>query len=242
MNRCVLITGASRGIGAAAARAFAEAGDRVALVYRSGADEAAEVQASLAGTGHLLVMGDVATEAERIVHQAARGLGGLDVLVNNAAVRGHHPIARTDFADWQADWKRILAVNLLGPADLCFQAARQMRNGGAIVNVSSRGAFRGEPDMPAYGASKAALNSLTQSLALALGSQGIRVSAVAPGFVQTEGTAERLAGPEGDGIRAQSPLGRVATAEEVAEAIVYLAGAEMATGTILDLNGGSYMR
>jgi 3-oxoacyl-[acyl-carrier protein] reductase len=96
--------------------------------------------------------------------------------------------------------------------------------------------------MPAYGASKAGLNSLTQSLALALGPHGISVAAVAPGFVQTEGTAARLAGPEGEGIRAQSPLGRVATPEEIAEAILYLAGSPFTTGTILDVNGASYLR
>lgn len=242
-----LVTGASRGIGAATARALAANGSRVAVCYRSNEAAARAVCAGLPGEGHVVLRADLQADgaAESLVHRAVERLDGLDVVVNNAAVRGHHPIATTDIDTWQVEWQRILKANLVGPADICFHAARYMIGAGirgAIVNVSSRGALRGEPDMPAYGAAKAGVNALTRSLALALGPHGIHVAAVAPGFVQTEGTAARLAGPEGDGIRAQSPLGRVATAEEVAEAIVYLASAKMATGTILDLNGGSYLR
>ncbi|MFT5145037.1 MAG: 3-oxoacyl-[acyl-carrier protein] reductase [Rhodothermales bacterium] len=246
-GQSVLVTGASRGIGRAVARLFAALGARVAVGYLAGRAAAEVTLAGLSGSGHILVRGDVGSPngPAEIVRAAVQGLGGLDVVVNNAAVRGHHPIATTDLETWRADWTRILAGNLSGPAEICFHAARHMieaSRGGAIINVSSRGAFRGEPNMPAYGASKAGLNSLTQSLALALGPHGILVAAVAPGFVQTEGTADRLAGPEGEGIRAQSPLGRVATAEEVAEAILYLAGAPFTTGAILDVNGASYLR
>jgi len=137
-----------------------------------------------------------------------------------------------------------LAVNLLGPANLCWCAVRHMRPGGRIINISSRGAFRGEPRQPAYGASKAGLNSLGQSLARALGPRGIAVTTVAPGFVETDMAAEALSGDQGDEIRAQSPLGRVGRPEEVAAAVLYLASAEaeLATGAILDLNGASYLR
>jgi NAD(P)-dependent dehydrogenase (short-subunit alcohol dehydrogenase family) len=116
--------------------------------------------------------------------------------------------------------------------------------GGRIINVSSRGAFRGEPNSPAYGASKAGLNSLTQSLARALAPHGIAVSAVAPGFVATDMTNEHLKPPRGDEIRAQSPFGRVADPAEIAAAVLYLASdrAEWASGAVLDLNGASYLR
>lgn len=247
-SRCILVTGASRGIGRAVAQAFAGRGDRVALNFRADRRAAEDALAGLPGSGHILVQADVSTAdgARRAVDEAIGGLGGLDVVVNNAAVRGHHPIATVDFDTWKGDWERILAANLTGPAHVCFHAARHMiaRGGGRIVNISSRGAFRGEPDMPAYGASKAGLNSLSQSLAIALAPHGIYVYAVAPGFVETDGTAARLAGPQGDAIRAQSPLGRTARAEEVANAVVMLSspGMEYATGTILDLNGASYLR
>jgi 3-oxoacyl-[acyl-carrier protein] reductase len=116
--------------------------------------------------------------------------------------------------------------------------------GGHIVNVSSRGAFRGEPSQPAYGASKAGIIAFGQSLARALGPYGIAVSAVAPGLTQTDMATEALAGERGDRRRAESPLGRVATPEEVAAAVVYLASPEavMASGSVIDVNGASYLR
>ncbi len=116
--------------------------------------------------------------------------------------------------------------------------------GGRIVNVTSRGAFRGEPRHPAYGASKAGLNAFGQSMARALARYRIAVASVAPGYVETEMAAEQLSSARGDEIRAQSPFRRVAAAEEVAAAVVYLASAEAewASGAILDLNGASYLR
>ena len=116
--------------------------------------------------------------------------------------------------------------------------------GGRIVAVSSRGAFRGEPQHPAYAASKAGLNAFSQSLAQALAPFGIFVGIVAPGFVETDMTARLLDGTEGDAIRAQSPLNRVAQPEEVARAVLFLAGEgnEFTTGAIIDINGASYLR
>jgi NAD(P)-dependent dehydrogenase (short-subunit alcohol dehydrogenase family) len=223
------------------AEAFAALGDRVAMHYN-----ATPIGYELPGDGHVTVRGDVQDPdaVQSFVDAAAEGLGGLDVVVNNAAVFPPHPVRETSYVDWQAAWRETLAVNLVGPANVCWCAARHLKRGGRIVNVSSRGAFRGEKSQPAYGASKAGLNSLTQSLALALGPDGIAVTAVAPGFVETDMANEALKSPRGPEIRAQSPFNRVAQADEVAAAIVYLASpqAEWASGAILDLNGASYLR
>jgi NAD(P)-dependent dehydrogenase (short-subunit alcohol dehydrogenase family) len=248
MSRGVLVTGASRGIGAATAAAFAALGDRVAVGYGSAADRAREVHAALPGDGHVLVHADLADPeaVDGMVQAAVAGLGAVDVLVNNAAVFVEHPVAEVDYATWQRAWTDTIAVNLVGTANVTYCVARHMieRGGGRIVNVSSRGAFRGEPTFPAYGASKAGLNALGQSLALALAPHGIAVTTVAPGFVETDMAAAVLDGPQGDAVRGQSPFGRVARPEEVAAAVVYLASpqAEWASGAVLDLNGASYLR
>ena len=140
----------------------------------------------------------------------------------------------------------VLDTNVLGAANASYCAGRAMiaQGGGRIVNVSSRGAFRGEPTGPAYGASKAALNSMSQSLAKHLAPYGISVGVVAPGFVQTDMAREALSGQSGIEIRAQSPFNRVAQPEEVAYAVLFLAseGAEFMTGAIIDVNGASYLR
>lgn len=247
-DRAVLVTGASRGIGRAIALQFAGRGARVAVHYREGRTAAEETRAALPGGPHLLVHGDVgdADAVERMVEETAAGLGRIDVLVNNAGIYESHPPADCTYGHWQASWRRTLDTNLLGAANAAYCAARHMirQGGGRIVNVSSRGAFRGEPEAPAYGASKAAMNAMSQSLALALAPHGIFVGAVAPGFVTTDRVAYRLDGAEGENIRRQSPLGRVATPDEVAYAVAFLAseGAEFTTGAILDVNGASYLR
>ncbi len=248
MSRGVLVTGASRGIGAAVARAFAGLGDRVAVHYGRSADAAAGVLDGLPGQGHVSVQADLA-DAEavrRAVDEAAARLDGLDVLVNNAGVFLAHPPLTTSYGDWQASWAQTLATNLTGAANATFCAVPHLvaRGGGAVVNVSSRGAFRGEPECPAYGASKAGLNAFGQSMAQALAPHGISVGTVAPGFVETEMAREALTGSRGDEVRAQSPTGRVARPEEVAAAVVWLASPEalFSTGTIIDVNGASYLR
>jgi NAD(P)-dependent dehydrogenase (short-subunit alcohol dehydrogenase family) len=172
----------------------------------------------------------------------------VDVLVNNAAVvTSGYSVANADYDAWRQAWQETVAVNLLGAANLSYCVARSLIERGvegAIVNVGSRGAFRGEPDAPAYGASKAGLHALGQSLAVSLAPHGISVTSVAPGFVETDRVADRLSGASGAAIRAQSPYGRVATPEEVAAAVVYLASpaARWSTGAVLDVNGASYLR
>jgi 3-oxoacyl-[acyl-carrier protein] reductase len=247
VTRAVLVTGASRGIGRAVAQAFAAQGDRVAVHHRDSAALAEEVVAGLPGRGHTIVRADLA-DAEavrRMVDAAAQDLGGLDVLVNNAGIYLWHPITEVSYEQWQDAWRETLAVNLTGAANATWCAVQYMKQaGGRIINVTSRGAFRGEPRHPAYGASKAALNSFGQSMARALAPYGISVASVAPGYVETEMAAADLASERGDEIRAQSPFNRVATTEEIAAAVVYLASdaAEWASGAILDLNGASYLR
>jgi 3-oxoacyl-[acyl-carrier protein] reductase len=247
-GRAVLVTGGSRGIGAAVAREFAAAGDRVAVHYGSSRAAALQVAASLEGEGHVVVGADLGDpEAVRaMVAEAAEGLGGLEVLVNNAGVFTPHPITETTYEEWQRAWRDTLAVNLLGAANATWCAVPHMieAGGGRIVNVSSRGAFRGEPRSPAYGASKAAIVAFGQSLARALGPHRIAVTTVAPGWTDTDMAADTLSGPRGDAIRAESPLGRVASAEDVARAVLYLASpqAEMASGTVIDVNGASFLR
>lgn len=248
MSRAVLVTGSSRGIGRAIAQAFAGLGDRLAVHYGTSQEAAEATVAALAGEGHLVVQADVADpgEVRRMVDFAAEQLGGLDVLVNNAGVFLAHPPLDTSYADWQERWSRTLATNLMSAANATFCAIPHLiaAGGGAVVNVSSRGAFRGEPNCPAYGASKAGMNAFGQSMAVALASHGITVGTVAPGFVQTEMAREVLDGPGGDAVRQQSPFGRVARLDEVASAVVWLAseGARFSTGTIIDVNGASYLR
>ncbi len=246
-GRAVLITGASRGIGRAIATEFAAAGDRVAVHHRDSAELAGGQVAGLPGSGHVVVRADLADPGavQAMVDSAAGLLGGLDILVNNAGVFTPHPITDVSYQQWQQQWEATLGVNLVGAANVTWCAVQHMKGrGGRIINVSSRGAFRGEPNSPAYGASKAGLNALSQSLARALAPHGIAVTAVAPGFVATDMTNEHLKPPRGDEIRAQSPFGRVAEPEEIAAAVLYLASdqAEWASGAILDLNGASYLR
>lgn len=224
MSRGVLVTGGSRGIGAAIAQAFRDLGDDV-LALSSADVDLADPDA-----------------IERVVGSAVDTLGGIDVLVNNAGLVELGSVDLT-YAQWRSLWRRTFAVNVFGAADMSYCVAKHMIERGArgrIVNVGSRGAFRGEPDMPAYGASKAALHSMGQSLAVALAPHGIAVASVAPGFVGTD----RVASMVTDDVRRQSPFGRVARPEEVAAAVVYLASpeAEWASGAVLDLNGASYLR
>lgn len=247
-NKVVLITGSSRGIGAATARLFAQRGARVAVHYHSNRAAAEETLATLAGAGHIVVQGDVADPQAMaaLVDEVVAQMGGIDVLVNNAAIYEDHPLAEVNYDEWQSSWRRVIDANLIGPANMCYGVARHMiaHGGGRIVNISSRGAFRGEPTGPAYGASKAALNSMSQSLAKYLAPYNISVGVVAPGFVETEMAREALQGESGVEKRAQSPFNRVARPEEVAYAVLFLAseGAEFMTGAIIDVNGASYLR
>jgi 3-oxoacyl-[acyl-carrier protein] reductase len=246
-DRGVLVTGASRGIGRAVAERFAAAGARVGVHFVHAAAAAQEVLAGLPGSGHVALRADLgAGEARALAAEAVERLGRVDVLVNNAGIYEAHSVVDTPADEWEASWRRTLETNLLGPAHLIHALVPHMISlgGGRIVNVSSRGAFRGEPNHAAYGASKAGLNSLSQSMAKALAPHRIYVTAVAPGFVETDMAAPYLHGPRGDEVRNQSPMGRAASPDEIARVVVFLAapGSESTTGTIVDVNGASYLR
>ena len=244
----ILITGASGGIGRAAAIECARRGARIGVHYNGNRERAEQTLAQLDGQDHQLFQCDISDPdaAEKLIEDADRGLDGLDVLVNNAGISQRHQFEDIDYATWQQTWHRIVTTNLTAASNLCFCAGTKMiaRGGGRIVNVSSRGAFRGEPLMPWYGASKAGMNAMGQSLAQALGPKGVFVYTVAPGFVETDMAAAVLASPEGDSIRNQSTIGRVAQPEELGKTISFLAldAPEFMTGCIVDVNGASYLR
>ena len=248
MTPVIIVTGASGGIGRAAALEFARRNARVAVHYNRNRDNADATLASLQGDGHQLFKCDLTRpdDVQRLCKQVHERMGNVDALVNNAGISERREFAELDYDQWQSSWRRILETNLIGPANLSFCAAKLMaeNGGGRIVNVSSRGAFRGEPQMPWYGASKAGLNAMGQSLAQALAAHNIFVYTVAPGFVETAMATDVLKGAGGDNIRAQSPLGRVAQPEELGKTITFLAldAPQFMTGCIIDVNGASYLR
>jgi len=236
----VLVTGGSRGIGAAVVSAFADRGAHVAV--HSSREPAA------VDPPHVAVTGDITDPdaVERFVAAAVDGLGGLDVLVNNAGIYQELDPLTASYEEWQEHWRRTVEVDLLGPAWVTFCALPHLRASGRgkVVNVGSRGASRGEPTAVAYGAAKAGLTAMGQSLAQALAPYGISVGSVLPGFVETDMAAHILDSDRGDAVRAQSPAGRVGRPEEVAQAVLFFAadGSEWSTGAVLDVNGASYLR
>ena len=245
-GRAIFVTGGSRGIGAATVRALCRAGARVFFTFRDRAAEA-EALARELGAGAAAYRLDVADAGAlpAALEACTARFGALDVLVNNAAIFAENPFGGEDYAAWRAGWRRTFDVNLFAAANLAWLAMRVMRGRGegAIVNVASRAAHRGELSFADYGASKAALVNLTKSIARSCAPDGIVAFAVAPGFVVTEMAAPDLA-ERGDEIAAEIPLGRVTSADEVAHVIAFLCTplARHLNGATLDVNGGSYVR
>jgi NAD(P)-dependent dehydrogenase (short-subunit alcohol dehydrogenase family) len=232
----ILATGTSRGIGAAIAAALT--GDGTRLIGHASRTADATIAADLAEPGAARALWDEAL---------GRLDGRIDVLVNNAGVFEANPIDADDDA-WLAEWERTMRINLTAAAELCRLAVRHWQargTGGRIVNVASRAGHRG--DSPAhwhYAASKAGMIAMTKTIARAYAVQGIFAFAVAPGFTMTGMAEDYLASRGGDGLLADIPLGRVAGADEIAEAVRWLATDAPAslTGATLDLNGASYVR
>jgi len=247
-NKVVLITGSSRGIGKAIAQAFAKEGAKIVINYNKNSVAAKSTLSSLASNNHLIIQANISdpNAIKIMVDKTIQHYGKIDILINNAGVYTSHPIASVNYETWQKEWHNTININLIAAANTSYCVAQHMikAGGGRIVNISSRGAFRGEPNSVAYGASKAGLNAMSQSMAKELAQYNIFVGVVAPGFVETDMAASILTGPNGDAIRNQSPLGRVAKPDEVAKATLFLAskGTEFMTGTIIDVNGASYLR
>jgi NAD(P)-dependent dehydrogenase (short-subunit alcohol dehydrogenase family) len=243
-GKIVLVTGASRGIGRAIAQQFAERGATIGVHFNRNAAAAEETLKLLPGDGHSILQADIADPAavKNMVDTCVQRHGSIDVLVNNAGIFEDHPPASVDYDTWQAHWQATINTNLIGAANTAYCAAQHMikQGGGRIVNVSSRGAFRGEPTAPAYGASKAGMNAMSQSLAQALAPHNIFVTTVAPGWVATDMAEGQVPAD----IAAQSPLNRIAHPDEIARAVVFLAseGTDFLTGAIVDANGASYLR
>ena len=246
-GKTILVTGGSRGIGRSISQLFAENGGRIFIVYRSDVESAESCLAGLKGDGHQCFRVDI-NDPEAIKDlwdEINANSERIDVVINNAGIGFHHPVDQVSYEDWQKGFSDILQTNLIATSNMCYHASQHMikHGGGKIINISSRGAFRGEPLMPAYGASKAGLNALTQSLAQQLAPYNIYVGAIAPGFVETEMSRPRLKGEVGKAIAAQSPMNRVAQPEEVAEATYLMTCGNMwMTGAIIDVNGASYLR
>jgi 3-oxoacyl-[acyl-carrier protein] reductase len=247
-GRVVLITGGSRGIGKAIAEQFARAGDTVALHYHSSTARAKESLAGLPGSGHRAFKADLSRPkaAEKLVHNVLDSMKRIDILVNNAGVFDLHKIDEVKFNTWVQAWENTIRTNLLGAAHVTYWVVQAMlrQRRGKIINITSRGAFRGEPNAPAYGASKAGMNAMSQSLAKALAPHNIMVYAIAPGWIETDMAAPYLHGRDGDEIRNQSPLGRIGKPEEIAGTVLFLASdqTDFLTGCIIDANGASYLR
>lgn len=243
----VLLTGGSAGIGEAAVRRLHECGASVFFTYLK------HQQAALALVDELrdrigCARVDVGNpdELPGLVHACLERFGHLDVLVNNAAVFEENPFEGSDYQAWRRRWQRTFDINLFGAANLAWLAIHQMRKqgqGGRVINVVSRAAHRGELTFADYGASKAALNNLTKSIARSCAKDGIVAMAVAPGFIETEMAALDLQTRRAQ-IEGEIPLGRVGTPQEVAHVIAFLASpnAQHLNGATIDVNGGSYVR
>jgi len=247
-QKIVLVTGASRGIGKVIAQKFAGAEATVIVHYHINRDKAEETLYSLGKGDHFMVQADMSDSEsiQKMMETVWSRVKKIDILVNNAGIFEEAQITKQDYHDWQMTWNKTIGTNLLGPANLTFLVVKTMieNGGGKIINISSRGAFRGEPEAPCYGASKAGLNAMSQSLAKALGPHNIFVYVIAPGFVETDMAREALQGERGNEIRSQSPIGRVAYPSEIASTVLFLAseGVDFLTGGIIDINGASYLR
>jgi NAD(P)-dependent dehydrogenase (short-subunit alcohol dehydrogenase family) len=249
-DRVVLVTGASRGIGAAAATAIAAAGASVIAHYGTHADGAAESVAALPDDRRLLLRADMSRPgaARTLWQEAVAWRGRVDVVVVNAAIAPETPFESSD-EDWDAGWDAILRVNVLEPVSLIREAVAHFRaaGGGIVISLSSWAAQQGSaiPSLSAYAASKAAVKAVTQTVARTYAKEGVLAYVVAPGIVRTR-MSEISATARGgiDEVNAILALGEMAPAEEVGELIAFLASGACRhlTGATIDVNGASYIR
>ncbi len=247
-GKVILVTGGSRGIGAAIVRALAGAGAEVVLHYGQSRARA-EALAEEVGHARCHLVGadlDDGGAVPGLWRDALAWKGRIDVLVNNAGIYAGAGVD-ADFETWAEVWARTLRINLVAAAHLCREAVRHFRErgGGTIVNIASRAAFRGDaPDYIHYAASKGGMIALTRTIARAFAADGVLAYAVAPGFVRTEMAEEFFAEHGEEGVVSEIPLGDVAPPGDVANVVAFLASdlAPHATGTTIDVNGASYVR
>ena len=247
-GKVILVTGGSRGIGAAIVRALAGAGGDVVVHYGRSRERAEAVADEIGRDRCRLAAADLGDESAvpALWRDAVAWKGRIDVLVNNAGIYVPAGVD-ADFETWCDVWARTLRVNLVAAAHLCREAIRHFRErgGGTIVNVASRAAFRGDaPDYTHYAASKAGMVALTRTIARGFAADNILAFAVAPGFVRTEMAREFVRQHGDDSVVREIPLGDIAPPEDVANVVAFLASglARHATGTTVDVNGASYVR
>lgn len=244
-DRTAVVTGGSRGVGRAVARLLAEAGASVGLGYRTRREDALDAVRELRkiGVSAWAEAGDLTRQedAGRLFERADEEFDGLDIFVGNAGIWPTHDVALADMEETQ--WRETLACNLDSIFYTCREAARRLRPGGAMVLVSSTAGQRGEAFHGDYAAAKGAIISLVKGLCVELAPRGVTVNAVAPGWIDTEMAAPALQPEARGGIEATIPLGRIASAEDVAGPIVFLCSslARHVTGEILNVNGGAVL-
>lgn len=235
-NRVALVTGGSRGIGAEVARELGRAGARVAVNYRSSKEQGEAVAHEAGGVAFA---GDVADpeQAKSLIEVVERELGDIDILVNNAGITRDTLIARMS----DEEWREVISTNLDGVFHSCRAVARKMlrRRSGAIVNMTSFVGVHGNPGQTNYAASKGGIIGFTKALAKELGPRGVRVNAIAPGYIETELTENLPEDWRGFLLQA-TPLGRLGTPRDVAAAVRFLSSDEAAfvTGEVLLVDGG----
>lgn len=242
----ILLTGGSRGIGAACVRALHAQGASIAFTYNRDASAAQRICGEL-GERVTAIQCDLADYAAlpQLVETAVARLGSIETLINNAATFDENPFFGNTYEAWRAGWERTFAVNVFGAAHLTYLVLQHMRErgGGRIINIASRAAHRGELTFADYGASKAALINLTKSIARSCAAENIVSVAIAPGFIETEMAADELARRRNE-IEGEIPLGRVGSPADVAAIVAFFAGGagDYANGATIDVNGGSYVR
>jgi len=230
------VTGGSRGIGVSVCQELAQAGAKVAVNYRASADAAEGLAAEIGG---IAIAGDVADaeQAQAVVAAAEEGLGEIDILVNNAGITRDTLLARMS----EEDWRAVISTNLDGTFHTCKAVARKMlkRRAGSIVNMTSFVGLHGNPGQANYAASKAGIIGFTKALAKELGPRGVRVNAVAPGYIDTELT-QALPGDLREFLLQNTPLGRLGEPRDVATAVRFLCSdeASFVTGEIMLVDGG----
>jgi 3-oxoacyl-[acyl-carrier protein] reductase len=245
-NTSVLVTGASRGIGAAVARAMAQAGARVAIHYRDQRQAATALAEQIGGSAEIFRADLASTEECLALWKAVTSrYGRVHTLVNNAGIAVSSSM-ESAAEDWLEGWDTTMAVNLRAPAVLCKLAIEHFaaQGGGRIINISSRAAFRGDqPSYLAYAASKGGLIALTRSIARGYGKAGILAFNVAPGFTRTEMAQDFIDQYGEDYATSDIALRRLTEPSDIAPFLVFLASglADHATGCTIDINAGSYV-